>query len=1279
MSRKDGSRVMILTHGLYPVPGHTVSGNGIRAWGLAQGLVRNGFEVIYTTPSDTVHPHTPRPEVTLAPYDDKAALHALIQAHRPSVLIIGYWAYMHLIPPDIDIPLVMDLLAPWLLETAFQDTCDLEIESIDYIKCLHRADYYLCCTQRQKAYHTAWLLMSGVGIQDNPLAVIPISADPDQPSDAAVLQARQADHRQTHDRPTVFLYGGVLWPWRAPQEWISALLEILTEDTLGCLQLVTGKYPLHEASSSGPLQLPQGPRYTAVLKQSELLPYDEMERLYLQADVGIELSARNTERELSFSFRVIDYLRCGLPVICNDFLEVADLIRRYDAGWVLDSSDDQAFENTVRRILAQEVDLAQKSRNARQLVREQFNIYQNVQPLVQFCTHPRRRHRSNHFLHSLIQHDQNVHALQTSLGALQTRLEDKDRVSQEQAARIAQLQSQLTDMTASHAQAIAWHETTQAVLYRHFEETRSQLAQWQQIAEERRLSARLRRWGQKLLPLKAPAQRVPEAASAPEPQPPETCLYRASEKKLVLNLHALADNLPLQPVPELLNQGQALYSHQQQGLGRFLAQWNVHGKTILEIGADDAGVLSKLAEQGMSLGLGINNWYWQARDPKTIRVTDRIILSWGDIRSLPLEEASFDFIFTIAAFEHIQSLDVALQEMYRLLKPGGMLYSFHGPVWSSDEGHHLWFEREGVWYRFSEPETVRPILEPYEHLLLDREAMAHKLRRRWDQAAVDDFLYQIYASEHINRYMYSDYLRMFRDSGFELVRLENYGVRDVPPEIKDRLESKYGKENNYGCSTMEVVLQKPAGTAPASATAKLALADVFAPADTSDPAANRAQRVFYAASRLLAVLKKVSGGLQWTYRALVKRLLLPLWRRRGRRNLAVVTRHDVFPVDHGAAAKIYHTARVLSFDYDEVYLITLDREKFYIFRQGQIHEELFPRLLRELWYPTEEFLRAELTSAGIPNTESFLFFPMLDRNFRLRVLYVALQKSVAVYQAEFPAFIDACSWAWRIFGGRRAIVAHNIEFQRITDTYRLPEAAREYMRKYEVTRCNAVEHVITVSHTDSRGLIAAGVNASRISMIPHGVDLESFDLPTPAHLSIRTAYGIAADQIVLIFHGIYGYAPNGEAAALIGSRILPALNARGYFPKCLAVGKYPPAQSNHQDLIYTDVVAHVAPYIKTADIAVVPLMDGGGTRMKILEYFAAAIPVVATSKGAEGIDVTPGREIIIADDLNGLIDEVIHLIDQPARRQQIGSAGRKYVEQFSWRNIGKRYVELYQS
>ncbi len=1244
MSIDKKPKVMILTHGLYPIPGYTVSGNGIRAWGLAMGLVHNGFDVVYSTPNDTVHPHNPRPEVILASYSDKAELHQIIKEQKPQVLIIGYWAYMHLMPPDIEIPLVMDLLAPWLLEAEFQEGYDMEVESIDYIKCLTQADYFLCCTQRQKAFHTAWLFMSGLGSKGNPLDVVPISANPDLPVRPSF----------NSDKKPVFLYGGVLWPWRTPEGWISKLLDILVADNCGKLQLITGKYPLHEASSSGSLHLPEGPEYARVLKQSDLLPYDEMEQYYLEADIGIELSERNSEREFSFSFRVIEYLRCGLPVICNDFLEVAQLIKEYDAGWVLDSDDDKAFDTIVRRIVSGKEDLAAKRANAQRLIKEKFNYYDTVDPLVKFCKNPSKRQKNNHFLLSLVKHDQNVHALQSNISALQQQITDKNKILTEQVSRISQFEVERNHMIKAHDKIVSTFETTQGVLYQHYEQNREELRVWQEIAEQRRLSTRLKRLQQRFVSF--------TDSSAPSSPELETCFFQAKEKNQNLNLPRLFEQLPLSDRPELLQSEQKPFDYQQQALDNFFLHTDVKDKTVLEIGADNAVLLSELAKKGMHSGLGINNWYWNDKNPKTVKVTDNIILSYGDINSLPLEDNSFDIIFTVAAFEHIHGLDLALAEMHRLLKPGGIIFSLYGPLWSSGIGHHLWFERDGKWYKFSEEESTLPILKNYEHLLLDKEEMREKLSNNWDQDSLEYFLYQIYDSEHINRYMYADYVRMFNESDFEITYLQSLGEFPIEPEVKEQLYAKFGDDNDFTCSTLEVVLKKP----------DIDDCDINLEQSEKDQFQINSKIAFM--QNILTKFKKASG---LAYRAIVRRLLLPLFQRWGKNNLAVITRDDIFPVDHGAAAKIFHTARVLSYDYDEVYLITLDREKFYIFKQGQMSEELYPRLLRNLYYPTEGFLRDELTAAGIPNKESFLFFPKLDNNFKLRVLYVALQKRINVYQAEFPAFLDACTWAYNLFRGKRSIVEHNIEFQRITDTYQLPDSAKKYLQDYEVKLCNLADHVITVSHNDTKGLIKAGVSENKITMIPHGVDLENFDIEGVDNKNIRTQFGLSDDDIVLVFHGIYSYAPNGEAAKLIGSTILPQLNAKGYYPKCLAVGKYPPENSNHPDLIYTDVVEHVAPYIKAADIAIVPLQDGGGTRMKILEYFAAGIPVVATQKGAEGIEVVPGKDIIIEEDIEKFVDEIIHLINSSDKRKQIGISGRQFVEQLDWRAIGKRYVDLY--
>ena len=99
--------------------------------------------------------------------------------------------------------------------------------------------------------------------------------------------------------------------------------------------------------------------------------------------------------------------------------------------------------------------------------------------------------------------------------------------------------------------------------------------------------------------------------------------------------------------------------------------------------------------------------------------------------------------------------------------------------------------------------------------------------------------------------------------------------------------------------------------------------------------------------------------------------------------------------------------------------------------------------------------------------------------------------------------------------------------------------------------------------------------------------------------------------------------------------------------------------------------------VAEAAVCVVPIRQGGGTRLKILEAMALGTPVVATSKGAEGLDVSPGHDILIADEPAKFADQVIHLLRDAAQRKQLAINARHLVEQrYDWTEIGRRFVDL---
>lgn len=386
----------------------------------------------------------------------------------------------------------------------------------------------------------------------------------------------------------------------------------------------------------------------------------------------------------------------------------------------------------------------------------------------------------------------------------------------------------------------------------------------------------------------------------------------------------------------------------------------------------------------------------------------------------------------------------------------------------------------------------------------------------------------------------------------------------------------------------------------------------------------------------------------------------------------IVTRNDLFPADHGAAVKIDRTARAMAMYASAVYVATGDRERYWRYRDGRVTEKRYPWLLRVLG-PSQKRVRERVLAAHVPSEDAFLYYPRFDWSFVARVLYLAWRRGARRYQAEFPAYAVPCLWARRLLGGVAAIAEHNVEYRRLAEQHPgMPDGTREWLRDLEVGLCNRSDFVVVVSAVDREALVAGGVTADRIRVIPHGVDLGAFAVASPGET--RARLGLAPGVPLLVYHGAFGYPPNLEAIQVLARDILPRLHARGIYPKVLAIGPLPPAVSLHPDILFTGSVPEVAPYLLDADVAVVPLRRGGGTRMKVLDYLAAGLPVVSTAKGVEGLGLKDGEQALIRDDPDAFASAVAELLGMPARRSALAATGRRLVAGLDWSIIGERYV-----
>jgi glycosyltransferase involved in cell wall biosynthesis len=100
----------------------------------------------------------------------------------------------------------------------------------------------------------------------------------------------------------------------------------------------------------------------------------------------------------------------------------------------------------------------------------------------------------------------------------------------------------------------------------------------------------------------------------------------------------------------------------------------------------------------------------------------------------------------------------------------------------------------------------------------------------------------------------------------------------------------------------------------------------------------------------------------------------------------------------------------------------------------------------------------------------------------------------------------------------------------------------------------------------------------------------------------------------------------------------------------------------------TGYVPDVTPYFAHAGVVVVPVRAGAGMRVRILEAFARAVPVVTTTVGLEGIEAEPGRDVLVADTAEALAAAVVRVLRDPALAAELAVRGRRLVEaRYDWR------------
>jgi len=187
-----------------------------------------------------------------------------------------------------------------------------------------------------------------------------------------------------------------------------------------------------------------------------------------------------------------------------------------------------------------------------------------------------------------------------------------------------------------------------------------------------------------------------------------------------------------------------------------------------------------------------------------------------------------------------------------------------------------------------------------------------------------------------------------------------------------------------------------------------------------------------------------------------------------------------------------------------------------------------------------------------------------------------------------------------------------------------------------------------------------------IGVIPNGADIARF-----------TGDFGAPQPDTIVYTGAMTYYVNFDAMKWFLSDIWPRVIAEVPQAKLFMCGRYDGVPVDelpkYDNVTLVGHLSDVRPRISQSWLSVVPERFGGGTRIKVPEAMALGTPVVATSRGAAGLDLTPGHDILIADQPEAFAQAVVRVLKDPTLRQSLSQNGRATVEvKYDWRIIGQQ-------
>jgi glycosyltransferase involved in cell wall biosynthesis len=235
------------------------------------------------------------------------------------------------------------------------------------------------------------------------------------------------------------------------------------------------------------------------------------------------------------------------------------------------------------------------------------------------------------------------------------------------------------------------------------------------------------------------------------------------------------------------------------------------------------------------------------------------------------------------------------------------------------------------------------------------------------------------------------------------------------------------------------------------------------------------------------------------------------------------------------------------------------------------------------------------------------------------------------------------------------------------------------VKRYEGLILRQFDHTLAVTEPDRQALIQASGNGKgsypeeNILVVPIAVDTKQLQ-----------PRGRKADSNRIVTLGTLHYPPNADGIRWFAQEVFPLVRQQVPEASLTIIGKNPPndflqmAERDPQAFTVTGYVPELTPYLDEAALMVVAVRAGGGMRVRILEAFAQAMPVVTTTVGLEGIEARPGEDVLVADGPQAFAEAVVRLLRDPQLQARLAASGRRLAEQgYDWQVVLDKMDAIY--